>query len=88
MATKAARVTVTTSATRLDVPDTDSREGSTLVVRCSAAALFVGGADVTAATGYEIPAGDAVALDLSGNDVLYAVVATGSAVTHVLRAGV
>ena len=41
--------------------------------------VFIGAAAVTTATGYELEAGDAVGLELRVNEVIYGIVASGTA---------
>lgn len=51
--------------------------------------VFVGGADVTAAAGYQLDAGGRLRMDLRNTDGgVYAVTATGSAEVHRLQLGV
>lgn len=87
MAVRADRVTVGTTATRIDVAGDDSRDGTSLALRCPAADIYLGGADVTTTTGYLLPAGEAFGFDLAGTDVLYAV-AAATQTAHVFRAGI
>lgn len=49
------------------------------------AAMFIGPADVTATSGVKLAAGERLALDLSANDDLYAVVATGTGSAVVMK---
>ena len=96
MAVKANRVTVTTTATELTGTDTEtSFEGilgvaSTILVKVPTGGteVFVGGSDVTAATGFSVAAGEVLPLDLRKQDRLYAITASGSSAVHVLRGDV
>ena len=88
MAVSAERVTVGTDPTALNSSARGNRSGSGILLRNrGAASIFVGDADVTAATGYEVPAGDPLAVDLEEGEVVYAVTAAGTVDTHVLRVG-
>jgi hypothetical protein len=84
------QVTVSTSATALTGIDTDYKPGSSIIVQAPAGnTLWVGGADVnTTTTGWAIPAGTTLAVDISGSDVLYGVIAAGTDTATVLRVGV
>lgn len=92
MAVQAARVTVTTTPTRLDTPSTDGRPGASILIRCPAATIYIGGPTVTAANGYELPPGDSFSFDIDESglrgDSLYAVVSSGTAPVFTLRTGV
>lgn len=91
MAVKAQRVTVTTTATRIDATaERDLSAGQRCMVRNRDASLsvFLGGADVTAAAGFEVLPGESVPVDLFTNDTLWAITASGSALCHVIQAGV
>jgi hypothetical protein len=82
----AARVTVTTSATALDAPDPGSGSYDVLVRNRGTASVDLGGSDVTTGAGFELAAGDV--LTFQGNEILYAVAASGTVRVDVLRAGV
>lgn len=88
MAVKASRVNVTSAATAVNssVPSTT---GQKCMVRNRdlSASIFLGGANVTTATGFEVLAGEAVTVDLQPGDALFAIAATGSIVCHVLETG-
>jgi hypothetical protein len=85
-----AQVNVGVAPTLLTTAETDTQAGSRLHVRngSATAAVFLGGSGVTTDTGYELPAGAAVALTLDSGDALYAVTAVGTVEVHVLRIGV
>ena len=72
------RVTVTTTATKL----ISNVRGAALVK--GTADMYLGGDDVTTANGFLLATGDVYALDLAGDDGLYAVVASGTATASVL----
>lgn len=62
---------------------------SILVSNEGAVDVLLGGEGVTSADyGYKVPAGGSITLDLTYNDVLYAVAASGTAVVRVLYSGV
>lgn len=78
MAILASPATVSTSVTRLDVPETVTRLGLTVVNR-GTASVFLGGAGVTASAGFELAAGERLSMMLRPSDGgLYAVAASGS----------
>lgn len=90
MALAGRRVTVTDAATRIDVADTDATFGrSVAVTNAGAAAIDVGGPDVTAGGGYSLAAGATISLDLQPGEALYGIAAaTTSQPVHILEAGV
>jgi len=51
------------------------------------AAVYLGDATVTSATGYQLDAGEAVGLQVNPTDALYAIAATGTQTVHVLKVG-
>jgi len=81
------RVTITTTATQIvdpvrgGVPDPISA----VVKNAGAVSVFLGGAGVTTAAGYELAPGEPFNADLVAGDVLYGITASGSAVLHVMR---
>ena len=74
MAVLATRVTVGTTATRLDSAVDTGYSQSTVVVRCPTAAMTIGGPEVTTATGFTLAANEWIEWDLTGYDALYGVV--------------
>lgn len=85
MAISASRVTVTTSATALTSPDVD--DWATFLVRNrGVVAVYLGGAAVTSATGYQLDAGESVAVDPKQFESLYGITASSTAECHVLIA--
>jgi hypothetical protein len=99
VAVKAFRVTVGTTPTRLDVYTEADKvndssyaslrgDGHSLLTRPRGASIFVGGADVTATTGFEQLAEEAIGRDLKPGDALYGIVASGSVVVHGEQDGV
>lgn len=86
MTVSARRVTVGTAATRLDTDSPFTR--SVLVENVGAEACFLGGADVTAATGKTLAAGGSITLDVHTGDALYAIVpGPGTVDVEVLESG-
>lgn len=90
MALTGRRVTVTDTATRLDVPDTDSTFGRSIAVtNAGTAAIDLGGPTVTAGGGYSLAAGATVTLDLQPGETLYGrAAATTSQPVHILETGI
>lgn len=90
MAFKGRRVTVTTTATRLTTAATDSVTGQAAVVKNdSAVNIDVGGDDVTAGAGFLVEPGATVPAEMTSNaDILYGIVASGTASMSVLENGI
>jgi hypothetical protein len=102
MTVQATSVTVATTATALNVAEpsvvlnglgvvmqrNDAMVTVLLRVPAGGVTVYVGGADVTTATGYPVAAGDALALDLAENEVVYGVVASSTQAVNVIRTGV
>lgn len=81
----ASRVTVTTSATAITSPDLD--DWSTVLIRNrGAVSVYLGAASVTSATGYQLDAGEALAVDPKQFEALYGITASSTAECHVLLA--
>lgn len=88
MACDAVRVTVGTSATRLDISTMVTSGVSVLVRNRGAVAAYLGGAAVTTAAGYQLDAGEAATVDARVYQLgLWGVVASGTAECHVLQVG-
>lgn len=90
MAVVGARVSVGTSATRLDASSpTDSVSGQRVTV-CNrgSAAVDIGGSGVTSGAGYRLDPGDTWSDVLSSGDDVYAIAASGTVDVHVTRVGV
>lgn len=90
MAVKADVVSVGTSPTQLTVysnPDLGGSTGSTVSVH-PASAIFIGGPDVSTASGYPVAGGVDLAVDLDMGERLYAVAASGFVSVNVLRTGI
>ena len=78
MAVAGPRVTVSTTATRLDSWGS-TRVGAVLVRNRGAASVDLGGAEVTTGAGFELQAGESVTVDMTATDGgLYAVAAAGT----------
>lgn len=78
----AVRVTVTAGATLLAQGDAD---GSTVLIRNAGSAVVdVGGEDVAAGQGFEVPAGGVISADLAPSEKLFAASA-GPVSVHVLK---
>lgn len=87
MAARGIRVTVATSATKLNGASSDSVAGQSFLVRNrGAASVFLGGSTVTTAAGYELLADESLALDV--NEDVYGICASGTVECHVLETGV
>lgn len=100
MAVTPTRVTVTSTATRIDVGvesdvhqgagDFAQRMGQHLIARNRDAAnsVFVGDQNVTTTTGFELLPGESIEADLLAGDALYGCcAATKTALCHVLQTG-
>lgn len=88
MSVQPQRVTVTTSATRLDVTTDQQLRSSVAVRNRGAATVYIGGDAVTTADGFGLDPGDTVTIELtSGDDGLYGIVAAGTVACHVLQVG-
>lgn len=86
-----ASVSVGVAATQLSVADRGgTAEGQSVLVKNPAggALVYLGGSDVTTAAGFPLEAGASASFDISGDDVLFAVVAVGTQTVNVLRTGV
>ena len=78
MAVLASRVTVGTTATRLDSAVDTEYDQTTVIVRCPTAAMTIGGPGVTTATGFTLAANEWLEWALTGYDALYGVVAVAA----------
>lgn len=90
MATKTSSVTVGTSPTRLDVQtDADYRADQAIsYYNDGASTVYLGGSDVTTATGVPLPAGAYADEVLLSGSTSYGVVATGTCAVRVKQVGV
>lgn len=81
------KVTVTTTATALaTVTFVEGRKFVEISHAC-AAAIFVGGSDVTTVNGRDINATQSLSMTLSGGETLYAIYASGTCSVTVLKSG-
>lgn len=84
---KADRVTVGTTAVRIDYQDTVTTT-AILARNRGTVPVYVGGPDVTAANGYQLDPGDGVSMDMNRIDGgLWAVTASSTATMHRLQRG-
>lgn len=91
MATRSSIITVTTTATRLAPgSDTDNPGYRDLAIQnTSAVTIYLGGADVTTATGFPLVAGASLTLDdVQPGSLPHAIVATATATLALLEVGV
>jgi hypothetical protein len=88
MAIKTSRVTVTTTATRLDTQtDADyGRDQEIMII--PAADVYVGGPDVSTANGVLIVASSTLAITLPADSPIYGRAASGTVVVQVMQVGV
>jgi hypothetical protein len=86
MALQAAQVAVGTTV--VELTNRSPTDPTNSIVVTPTVDLFVGPAGVTAATGYRIPAGGSLSLDLGSQERLYGVTASGTGTAYVLRSGV
>lgn len=80
MAYESAQINVAQAPVAIYTPGDVNRvlaRGAALIYNAGAAPVFLGGAGVTAATGFELAAGRSVAVATDEVDVLYAVAVTG-----------
>jgi hypothetical protein len=95
MAINGTRVTVGTTATLLTPtgftnPISSNQQGISLLVQNpSSVTVFIGGSDVTTTGyGFALAVNQSIAVDLQSDELLYAVVASGTQTVNVLRQGV
>lgn len=91
MATRSSIITVGTTPTRLAPgPDTDNPGYRDLAIQnTSQVIVYLGGTDVTTATGFPLAAGASLTLDdVQPGSLPYAIVATGTATLALLEVGV
>lgn len=88
MAVSAARVDVTSTATRLDADLTAVRGGSALIRNRGTAAVYLGASNVTTSTGFQLDPDESVSIDLEGYSLgLYGRAASGTHTCHVMQVG-
>lgn len=93
VAIETAQVAVGTVAVELtsrgqDYSDYADPTSSIAVTAPTTATLFVGSAGVTAATGFQVPAGQTLSVDLRPGEQLFGLLASGAGTASVLRTGV
>lgn len=91
MATTQTVVSVTTTPTAINsTADTGGIMGqSSLAYNDGAVTVYLGGSNVTTANGYPFPAGASLTIDaVSGDDVVYGVVASGTCNVRLVTLGV
>lgn len=88
MAIKTQSVTVTTSATKLNLPDDTNLGMSVALYNAGAATVYVGGSAVTTSIGFPLAAGGTLSLDLAAGEELYGIVASSTCAVNVLCQGV
>lgn len=89
MAAPGFRVTVTTSATRLDTQTAGGMGRSSIALKnMGGVTVDLGSSTVTAGAGYPLAAGESLSLDLVAADAgIYGAAASGSCVVAVLQVG-
>jgi hypothetical protein len=88
MAIKTQVVTVTTSATKLNLPDDTNMGLSVALYNSGAATVYVGGSAVTTANGFPLAAAGTLSIDLAAGEELYGIVASSTNTVSVLCQGV
>ncbi len=88
MAIKTQVVTVTTSATKLNLPDDTNMGFAIALYNSGAATVYVGGSAVTTATGFPLAAAGALSIDVAAGEELYGIVASSTNTVAVLCQGV
>ena len=76
-----AQKTVTSTATLLV---TANRADQLVYLHSSSGTIYLGNSDVTTSTGYRMDNGDKLSMQLSDNESLYGIVASGTATMMVL----
>lgn len=80
------RVTVADTATRIDSATISARTQAVLVRNRGAVSVYLGGAGVTTAAGFQLDAGESVSMDAHVYQLgLYGITAAGTAAVHVLH---
>jgi hypothetical protein len=89
MAVVGSRVTVATTATRLDTSTAGNMARSSVLVRNrGAAAVDLGGSGVTSGAGFQLDPGEAVDVDIVASDSgLYGIAASGTVRCDVIQVG-
>jgi hypothetical protein len=88
MAIGSAQITVTTAATRLVTSRVGAWGASSILVRNRGDdAVYLGDSEVTAITGYQLDATEAVSVDLASGDSLYGISEADPVACQILQAG-
>jgi len=87
MATRAARVTVDTTAGGTRIDSAVAGSGSILVRNQGSVAVYLGASGVTSSTGFQLDPQESVQLDLAREDTLYGITASSSASVHLIQVG-
>lgn len=86
MSVTSAAVSVGTTATALNPADADAQ--AVLIQNKGTVEVFIGGSNVTTTIGAGLAAGAEKSMDLSAGEVVYGIVASGTADVRVFRTGV
>lgn len=81
------RVTVTTTATRLDSGDESPNSGGKSLAIKPASTIDIGASDVTSGAGFEVGA-DGISVDLESGDAVYGIAASGTVAVQVFETGI
>lgn len=90
MTIKVDRVSVGTTATRLDTqPNSGTYNGDSISIQnLGTASVYIGGSTVTTSSyGYELKANSSISLDVRVDDTVYGIVASGTITVNVLTVG-
>jgi hypothetical protein len=82
---KTSAVTVTTSATLLIAADNQSR---ICYLHSGTGSVYIGGDDVTAATGIHLPSGTTMQITVPFNEIIYGITSSGTNTMRVLTPSV
>ncbi len=85
----AARVNVGTAPTLLDPAVSNPESAGVLAIRnLGTVPVFIGAAEVTAGTGWEVGPAESLSIEFSAHSDIYAVAASGTQSVQILRSGV
>jgi hypothetical protein len=90
MTIKVDRVSVGTTATRLDTqPNTGNYNGDSISIQnLGTASVYIGGSAVTTSSyGYELKSNSSIALDVRIDDTIFGIVSSGTITVNVLTVG-
>lgn len=85
MAFSGTRVSVGTSATAIATQGALRGFGAAVVCNRGVNPVYLGGADVTTASGFQLDPGEAMPVDFGDGDALYGIVAAATESVHVLQ---